>query len=88
MQEAWLKCEIEKGLYPGEHSVSFRCSQGQIISLCCGDTFIDKQSSVILVTVLRRREKVSTVRLHDQSLTGTTLVDVPSDSLSEVMQLA
>jgi len=88
MSEAWLKCRIDNYEAGGQLSIMLRGVQGQTVSLFCSDRYIDVARSTLLVDVLRRREKVALVRLPDQSFNGTTILDVPCDSLIEAMQLA
>jgi hypothetical protein len=87
MLEAWLKCKIDNGMFPGELGISFEGAQGEVVSLFCTERFIDKVQSALLVTVLDKGERLSTVRLPDQSFNGTTVADVPSTSLKEVMRV-
>lgn len=88
MMEAWMKCKLDKGMFPGELGISFVDSSGNEVSLYASEKFVNKEQSAILVTVLGKNDQYVRVRLPDQSFSGTTVVDVSLDSLREGMRVA
>ncbi|QQR57779.1 MAG: hypothetical protein IPG59_22875 [Candidatus Melainabacteria bacterium] len=88
MIEAWMKCNMDKGMFPGEVGIFFKDLAGNDVSLFSSEKFINKEESVLLVSVLSKTEKSAHVRLPVQSFNGTTDVEVSSENLKEVMQVA
>ncbi len=87
MFEAWMKCNTDKGMFPGEVGVIFKDFVGNDVSLFSSDKFVDKEESVLLVYVLSKTEESAHVRLPVQSFNGTTDVEVASENLKEVIQV-
>ncbi len=86
MSEAWLKCELSKGMFPDEIGVSFKADNGEEISLFCFKDFVDTKSQRLRVKVIGKQDGQILVRLPVESLNGVRVIPVSELELTREMQ--
>ncbi len=84
MKEVWLKCDVSKGMFPGESGASFMAENGESISLFCPEKYVDKNDGRLKVRIVDDSSPVIVIRLPSESLNGTKIVRVPRDQVNEL----
>lgn len=66
--DSWLKCKVEKGMFPDERTVSVQTDTGMVAVFCHQDFLLD--DTAVRVLVLRTDGDKSLVRLPAESPAG------------------
>lgn len=59
----WLKCDVTKGMMPGEFAVVMSVSGGRRISMFAAEKFVRTNPGRLLVTVMERKKDEALVYL-------------------------
>ena len=52
--KSWLRCDITKGMFPGEYTVVAKTVDGQKISLFAPSSFVNEQQKLLAVRILEK----------------------------------
>jgi len=78
----WLKCDVTKGMMPGEFAVVMNVSGGRQISLFAAEQFVRTNPGRLLVTVMEREKDKALVYLPSSPFEiSSRTVTVPAREL-------
>jgi len=83
MKEAWLKCDVSNGMFPGECGASFNDENNEAVSLFCPEKYVNKKDGRIRVRIIESSGSSFVIKLPVESLNGTKIICVSGDQLRE-----
>ena len=85
IHEAWLKCQISDGMFPGEYAVVSKTRDDRPFSFFASEGLINQAKNLVKIEVLREKSDSYIVYLPTDPLENISrTIQVPKDQVKEL----